>query len=58
MDEICAADSQRNIIMIYMSHYSYSWKIKRQNGISRLLSALCVNCKFTSERNSRIFQNY
>ena len=41
-----------------MSHFSYSCKTKRENGISRLNSALCVNCKFTSEHNSRIFQNY
>ena len=43
---------------LYMSHFSYSCKIKRQNGISRFISALCVNCKFTSESNSEIFQNY
>ena len=41
-----------------MSHFSYSCKTEGENGISRLISALCVNCKFTSERYSRIFQNY
>ena len=41
-----------------MSHFSYSCKIKRENGISCLISTLCVNCKFTSECNSGIFQKY
>ena len=41
-------------IQIYISHFSYSYKIKWENGISCLISALCINCKFTSERNSRI----
>ena len=42
----------------YMSHFSYSCKTEGENGISRLISTLCVNCKFTSERYSGIFQNY
>ena len=41
-----------------MSHFSYSCKTERENGISHLNSALCINCKFTSECNSGIFQNY
>ena len=41
-----------------MSHFSYSCKTEGENGISRLISALCVNCKFTSEHYSGIFQNY
>ena len=42
----------------YMSHFSYLFKTERENGISHLISALCINCKFTSECNSRIFQKY
>ena len=42
----------------YMSHFSYSCKTEGENGISHLISALCVNCKFTSEHYSGIFQNY
>ena len=40
------------------SHFSYSCKTERENGISRLNSTLCVNCKFTSQCNSGIFQKY
>ena len=46
------------ITLVYMSHFSYSCKTERQNGISHLNSALCVNYKFTSKRNSGIFQKY
>ena len=27
-----------------MSHFSYTCKTEGENGISRLISALCVNC--------------
>ena len=47
-----------NIAYMCMYHFSYSCKTERENGISRLISALCVNCKFTSECNSGIFQKY
>ena len=29
---------------IYMSHFSYACKTEGENGISRLISALCINC--------------
>ena len=43
---------------LHMSHFSYSCKIEWENGISCLISALCVNCKFTSEHSSGIVQKY
>ena len=41
---------------IHMSHFSYACKTEGGNGISCLISALCVNFKFTSECYSGIFQ--
>ena len=46
------------MVTLNMSQFSYSCKIERENGISHLISVLCVNCKFTSECNSGIFQKY
>ena len=41
-----------------MSNFSYSCKTEQENGISRLISTLYINCKFKSEPNSGIFQKY
>ena len=45
-------------VSIDMSHFNYSCKTEGGNGISHLIYALWVNCKFTSECYSGIFQNY
>ena len=36
-----------------MSHFSYACKTEGENGISRLISALCVNCLSTIPEYSR-----
>ena len=36
----------------YMTLLSYSCKMKRENGISRLVSTLGVDCKYTTRYNS------
>ena len=41
-----------------MYDFSYLCKMKRENGISRLISALGTNCKLTSGYNSGIFMKY
>ena len=38
----------------YMSHFSYACKTEGKNGISRLISALCVNCLSSILEYSRI----
>ena len=45
------------LLNIYVS-LPYSCKTEGENGISRLISTVCINCKFTSEHYSGIFQNY
>ena len=39
----------------HMSHFSYACKTEGENGISRLISALCVNCMSVVPEYSRIF---
>ena len=39
---------------LYMSHFSYACKTKGENGISCLISALCVNCLSSIPEYSRI----
>ena len=38
----------------YMSHFAYACKTKGKNGISRLISALCVNCLISIPEYSQI----
>ena len=42
------------VIVIHMSHFSYACKTKGENGISHLISALCVNCLSAILEYSRI----
>ena len=58
MELMVLSGSATTNVEVYMSHFSYSCKTEWENGISRLISALCVNCKFTSEHYSGIFQKY
>ena len=37
-----------------MSHFAYACKTEGKNGISRLISALCVNCLISIPEYSRI----
>ena len=46
--------NKKSIIYIYMSHFSYTCKTEGKNGISRLISALCVNCLISIPEYSRI----
>ena len=39
---------------LHMSHFSYACKTEGENGISRLISALCVNCLSCIPEYSRI----
>ena len=41
-------------LKMYMSHFSYACKTEGENGISRLISALCVNCLSAIPEYSRI----
>ena len=41
--------------LIYMSHFSYACKTEGENGISHLISALCINCMSAVLEYSRIF---
>ena len=41
----------------YMSHFSYACKTEGENGISHLISALCVNCLSAIPEYSRIIDN-
>ena len=43
---------------INMTLPSYLCKIELENGISHLISRLCINCKYTFGYNSGIFQKY
>ena len=38
----------------YMSYFAYACKTEGQNGISRLISALCVNCLSSIPEYSRL----
>ena len=42
------------LALIYMSHFAYACKTEGENGISRLISALCVNCLISIPEYSRI----
>ena len=37
-----------------MSHFAYACKTEGKNGISRLISALCINCLISIPEYSRI----
>ena len=39
---------------MYMSHFTYACKTEGKNGISRLISTLCVNCLISIPEYSRI----
>ena len=39
---------------IYMSHFAYACKTEGKNGISRLISALCINCLISIPEYSRV----
>ena len=39
---------------VYMSYFAYACKTEGQNGISRLISALCVNCLSSIPEYSRL----
>ena len=39
---------------IYMSHFAYACKTKGKNGMSHLISALCVNCLISIPEYSRL----
>ena len=39
---------------MHMSHYAYACKTEGQNGISRLISGLCVNCLISIPEYSRL----
>ena len=43
-----------HILETYMSHFSYACKTEGENGISHLISALCVNCLSAIPEYSRI----
>ena len=40
--------------MLHMSHFAYVCKTEGKNGISRLISALCVNCLISIPEYSRL----
>ena len=40
--------------VIYMSYFAYACKTEGKNGISRLISALCVNCLISIPEYSRL----
>ena len=43
-----------NVIKLDMSYFAYACKTEGKNGISRLISALCVNCPNSIPEYSRI----
>ena len=43
-----------NIDQINMSYFAYACKTEGKNGISRLISALCINCLISIPEYSRI----
>ena len=51
------SDAEANLLCIqfkYMSHFAYACKTEGENGISRLISALCVNCLSSIPEYSRL----
>ena len=52
------ADINSKFKQLHMSHFSYMCKTEGENRFSHLISTLCINCKFTPQRYSGIFQNY
>ena len=51
------ARQQQNIPYLDMSHFSYACKTEGENGISCLISALCVNCLRAILEYSRIIDH-
>ena len=45
------------LIRIYMSHFSYACKTEGENGISCLISPLCINCLSSIAEYSRIIDH-
>ena len=37
-----------------MSHFAYAYKTEGKNGISRLISTLCINCLISIPEYSRL----
>ena len=50
----CPATHLRLSEHVYMSHFAYACKTEGKNGISRLISALCVNCLISIPEYSRL----
>ena len=46
--------SKNEIFEYNMSHFAYACKTEGQNGISRLISGLCVNCLISIPEYSRL----
>ena len=42
------------LVLMNMSYFAYACKTEGQNGISRLISALCVNCLSSIPEYSRL----
>ena len=51
---IVSFGSRVTVTNIYMSHFAYACKTEGQNGISRLISGLCVNCLISIPEYSRL----
>ena len=45
---------KKDLLVICMSHFAYACKTEGKNGISHLISALCVNCLISIPEYSRI----
>ena len=43
-----------NVFRTYISHFAYACKTEGKNGISRLISTLCVNCLISIPEYSRL----
>ena len=50
--ETCAGRVKK--YKIYMSYFAYACKTEGKNGISHLISALCVNCLISIPEYSRL----
>ena len=44
----------RDLHKMHMSHFAYACKTEGENGISRLISALCLNCLSSISEYSRL----
>ena len=44
----------QTLYILHMSHFAYACKTEGKNGISRLISALCINCLISILEYSRI----